>query len=297
MNYIRQAIDSVLLQKTDFAFEIVIADDCSTDGTIDILLEYRSKEPELFTLLLRDKNVGPAKNWFELISFPKTTYIAYLEGDDYWVDENKLQKQVSFMMDNPDYSLTANQFMISMNGKEKLGISPTFSFSQKYSFPFLTTNWCICSSSLVFRTNSILRYYNESYLMSKAGDLMLVYSILKDGYLHIFSEPMSVYRKHNTGQTHLDTNGKISFFINMIATYQIFVDEATQSVDRKHYQLMVSGFMLNISDLYIVQGETRLSIRFLFKYFKYNKFFIPSHQIRHTFGILKLIFLNILGIN
>jgi len=97
VKYIEQAIEGVLMQQVDFSFELVIADDFSTDGTRELLLAYKKKYPELIKLILQKKNVGPAKNWMNLITFPQCKYIAYFEGDDYWTDPYKLQKQVDYL--------------------------------------------------------------------------------------------------------------------------------------------------------------------------------------------------------
>lgn len=113
--FIRQAIEGVLMQKIDFPWEFIIADDKSTDGTTDILLEYQKKYPRLIKLLLQEKNVGPGKNWMDLISAPKGKYIAYIEGDDYWTDNYKLQKQVNFIEANPSYSICWTQYDILKN--------------------------------------------------------------------------------------------------------------------------------------------------------------------------------------
>ena len=103
--YIQQAIESILMQQVNFDWELVVADDFSLDGTREILLEYKNKYPEFITLILQSKNVGPAKNWLDLIGAPKSKYIAYIEGDDYWLDSQKLQKQVDFLEREPGFSM------------------------------------------------------------------------------------------------------------------------------------------------------------------------------------------------
>ena len=103
--YIRQSIDSILSQKTNFNWELVIADDCSTDGTREIVQEYKQKHPDLIKLILQTKNVGPEANWFDLITYPKTKYMLYAEGDDYFTDPNKLQMQLDFLESHPDYAI------------------------------------------------------------------------------------------------------------------------------------------------------------------------------------------------
>ena len=92
VNFIKQAIDGVLMQKVDFAWELIIADDFSTDGTREILLEYKNKYPDFIKLILQEKNVGSAQNLIDLITVPISKYITYFDGDDYWIDPLKLQK-------------------------------------------------------------------------------------------------------------------------------------------------------------------------------------------------------------
>jgi len=93
------------MQQVNFSWELIIADDFSTDGTREILFEYKNRYPNFITLLLQDKNVGAEQNWIDLLSYPKSKYIAYFEGDDCWTIPYKLQKQVDFLEKNPDYGL------------------------------------------------------------------------------------------------------------------------------------------------------------------------------------------------
>jgi len=102
-NYIREAIDSILMQEVDFDYEIVIGEDCSTDGTREILLEYAEQYPEKFKLLLHDKNIGIVDNMLTTFKACSGKYVAMLEGDDAWGDTTKLQKQVDFLEENPKY--------------------------------------------------------------------------------------------------------------------------------------------------------------------------------------------------
>ncbi len=103
--FLAKALDSVLMQEVDFKYEIVVGEDCSTDNTRQILLEYKDKYPDKFRLLLHDKNVGMRKNGEAVSEFSaesKSKYIALLEGDDYWIDPQKLQVQIDTMEEHPD---------------------------------------------------------------------------------------------------------------------------------------------------------------------------------------------------
>ena len=95
----------MLEQKVNFTWELIIADDYSTDGTREIVLDYKEKYPDLIKLIIQKNNVGATQNFIDLISTPQSKYIAYLDGDDYWIDPYKLQKQVGFMEANKKASL------------------------------------------------------------------------------------------------------------------------------------------------------------------------------------------------
>jgi len=111
-NYIKLAIEGVLMQKTNFNFELIIGEDYSTDKTRDIVLDYKNKYPDKIKLVLQEKNVGPSKNFIDILNISSGKYIAICEGDDYWIDPYKLQKQVDFLENNPDYSLVYTDFIV-----------------------------------------------------------------------------------------------------------------------------------------------------------------------------------------
>lgn len=100
---VRQCIDSILMQKTDFDYEIVVGDDCSKDSTQSILLDYSQQYPKKFVLLFNELNKGVSWNNVNVLSHCQGEYVAMCEGDDYWMDENKLQTQVDFLRANDDY--------------------------------------------------------------------------------------------------------------------------------------------------------------------------------------------------
>jgi glycosyltransferase involved in cell wall biosynthesis len=104
-NYIAKAIESFLMQKTDFEYEILIGEDCSTDNTRKIANEYAEKYPNIIKIITYDRNIGSVKNSIRLIEESKGKYIAICESDDYWTDADKLQKQVDFMTEHPYCSM------------------------------------------------------------------------------------------------------------------------------------------------------------------------------------------------
>lgn len=104
--FIRQCIEGVLMQRTTFPVEYIIGEDCSTDGTREIVMEYAARYPDRIRVITADRNVGVRANARRTNLALRGKYCALCEGDDYWTDPLKLQKQVDFLEANPDFSLT-----------------------------------------------------------------------------------------------------------------------------------------------------------------------------------------------
>jgi glycosyltransferase involved in cell wall biosynthesis len=109
-SYIVQAIEGVLSQKTDFSFELVIGEDCSTDETKNIVRDYQEKYPEIIRIITSDNNVGMKKNFLRCAKESKGKYIAFCEGDDFWHYENKLQIQAEYLQENEKCGLVSTDY-------------------------------------------------------------------------------------------------------------------------------------------------------------------------------------------
>ena len=115
--YISQAIESVLAQKTNYPYELLIHDDCSTDSTLAIAQNYTTKHPDKIKIFTEEENQGLLKSYKRLIEQSKGKYLAILESDDYWLDKNKLQIQIDFLESNSDYGIVAGDIIsIDENG-------------------------------------------------------------------------------------------------------------------------------------------------------------------------------------
>lgn len=121
--YVEQAIDSILMQKTNFPVKVLIADDCSNDGTQDIILGYQNKYPDRIYCYFTSENLGGCKKLTECIDrgFFSGKYLAFLEGDDYWLDESRLQTLVDFLEQNPQYSRVSHKRRVVNEHDEWLG--------------------------------------------------------------------------------------------------------------------------------------------------------------------------------
>lgn len=117
--YIRQAIESVLSQKTNYIYELVISDDCSKDGTREIIQEYHDKYPDRIRINYNEENQGIPQNMFIARSMCRGRYIVHLSGDDYWINDEKLETQVRFLDDHPEYVGVACRIELRMDDSEK----------------------------------------------------------------------------------------------------------------------------------------------------------------------------------
>ena len=109
--YVSQALDSILMQKTSFPFEIIAADDCSTDRTQEIILDYQKRYPGIIVTFFPEHNLGGCRKLTGCIDAGlfRGEYLSYLEGDDYWLGEDRLQTLVDFLEANPEYSRVSHR--------------------------------------------------------------------------------------------------------------------------------------------------------------------------------------------
>ena len=110
--YIAKAIEGVISQQVNFDIELIIGEDCSSDKTNDLCIEYARKYPNIIRVLSREKNIGIHKNFYDTLDHCCGKYIAFCEGDDYWTDPLKLQKQVDFMEANKEYGLVYTNYNV-----------------------------------------------------------------------------------------------------------------------------------------------------------------------------------------
>lgn len=200
--YIRQAIDSILMQKTDFRYEVLIGEDCSKDGTRAILKEYEEKYPGTFRMYYRDANVGATKNEYELFMNAQGKYIAALELDDIWTDENKLQKQFDFLESHPEYIGVSHDFDIIdkcghvIDNDDNKRIKQFF--NKKFTFEDFMNYGFVFQTGTHFYRN-IYRDGKDYTIIYKAHtlirDLTILSLLLNRGDFYILPDTMSAYRR------------------------------------------------------------------------------------------------------
>lgn len=202
--YIAQAIEGAMMQQCDFPFELIIGEDSSTDNTRAIVLEYKEKYLDKIRLLLREKNVGMERNFIETMQAAKGKYIALCEGDDYWTDPCKLQKQVDFLEANQEYVISSCKFkMLNMfnNQFESYDYSSIFSKGQagvSFSLEQIFSDWYLQTLCVVFRKDELCLGNIELYKYFRDNHLFL--EIMRNGGKgYIFNDYCGVYRIHQGG--------------------------------------------------------------------------------------------------
>lgn len=194
--FIAECIEGMVNQQTDFPFEIVIGEDCSTDNTRSICLEYKDKYPNLIRLILPEENLGMMGNWINTINSCEGEYVAICEGDDYWIDNQKLQKQVEFLDQNPNYSLcsTASQLLAHKYGHYYNVDIKKDTLSTK---DLLEQDWGIMTATIVFRKEAL--QMPSWFKKVKNGDYSLQLLVSLKGKIKCLKDYTSVYRQHSGG--------------------------------------------------------------------------------------------------
>ena len=210
--YIKQALDSWLMQKTTFPVEILISDDGSTDGTIEIVESYMKDHPNI--RLIKNNHAGMMPNFIKSIEECSGKYIALCDGDDYWIDENKLQKQYDFMESHPDFSACfTNSWVVNDNTGEKK-IAKTHLWDEADAMGLLAhrdddnIHMSPGHTSTYFFRNGLVKKYPEWMYGDVMTDFPLYMIISQYGKAKFINDICTVYRSERAGS---DSNTNWSY--------------------------------------------------------------------------------------
>jgi glycosyltransferase involved in cell wall biosynthesis len=193
--FIAQAIESVLMQKTSFDYQLVIGEDCSTDSTREICEKYSQDHVNSIKLLPNLKNnIGLIANYMRTIIACDGKYIGICDGDDYWIDNLKLQKQVDFLESNSDYHIVGSNY-IKLFSDNRLIEDKKFREKLVYEFDDLIFNNLIPSVTVLFRNISQSDHLPNWILNFPYGDWPTYLWVLKNGgKIHFLEDVTAVYR-------------------------------------------------------------------------------------------------------
>jgi glycosyltransferase involved in cell wall biosynthesis len=279
VGFIKQSLDGMLMQKTDFFFEILINDDCSTDNTKEIIGEYANKYPNIIFPIFQKENQYSKgfRGMNARFNFPRARgkYIALCEGDDYWTDPLKLQKQIDFLEANNEYNLCGHKVSIlKMNG-DIIDSSKYVNKNDELTFDDVATKRKnIPTSSIVFRNNvNFPPWVYKVY----GGDRALIFLNAQVGKIKILNFNASVYRIHEGGVEQRYKNNKFALPMRNIKEQFIYYNVLSK---RAHKKTIFNNIIYN--HFYILTWSL---LKINLKIFFISLFSLFSFLIFHTIKI------------
>ena len=283
VDYIAQAIDSFLMQETNFPFEILIHDDASTDGTTEILKKYKERYPNIIRLIIQTENqyskipiISPIFVWPKA----KGKYIALCEGDDFWSDTGKLQKQVDFLEKNTEYAMYAHAVKIVNDTVLKKPFYPTVKWSKKKNnFIDILNNHFIPTPSLMFRNLlSDFPFVGETLKGLLAGDMAIELFMASKGFCYYDTEVMGIYRNHDDGATKKVIDAE-KLFTHWTVLYTT-INEYTNFVYKKGVDRKYSEIYLIYAKALWKDNKRLKSFSFFYKFISRSSFYTVIYLMK-----------------
>lgn len=290
--YIRQCLDSFLMQKTNFKFEILIHDDASTDGTTDIIKDYAQRYPDIVKPLYEEENqyskYGNLMTVRRLMDqHLRGKYTALCEGDDYWTDPDKLQKQVDFLESHPEHSMVFHQTMRHYQDTDRADELYYDKLEERdYTGLEMYQQCRPAEASVVMRTSihhcDVYKKFVESGI--SFGDLPVFLTCAHCGRVHALTDVMAVYRIHKSGVSNIfNSNNRmvLKFAEDNLKLYKIYGDQYKEEciniyvMDYVNFFLKArkNGEMLYDVLFHVLRQFPVKTLQCLTHRFKYSHFF------------------------
>ncbi len=241
--YIEQTLRSVLSQKTTFDYRIVVADDHSLDDTMDIIRKVEKESGREFTYLDNSKNLGISANYYRSVNACDAKYVAIMEGDDFWIDEYRLQKHIDFLEARQDYSMSFNKIQV-VTSDNKSHIQPMFEdeyfdkgFYRVDGKMLAMSNVIGNFSACVYRTE-LLKKLDEEIFMN-GYDWIINLKMAQMGKICCMLQPQSVYRLHAGGVwSRKSRTEQIEDVLDAIERYDKLTDYEFTDSFKKHSSIL-----------------------------------------------------------
>lgn len=269
--YIRQALESILAQTTSFAIEILIGEDCSTDGTRNIILEFEKRYPKKIRTILSKVNMGANRNLIRTLGDCKGKYIAVLEGDDCWLSPLKLQKQVDFLESHPECTICFHpvEVYIQETGMVR-GIWPDYNVAIITTLTDLIKTNYIPTCAVMYR-NIQIKKMPDMYYDLKSGDWPLHVAYAQLGNIGYIADVMALYRSHSAGAF-----SSLSFVQKLKTALMAreFVYSYIPDVPKKELGIVIINNYFHIANLYCDQNNISKAREYLRRSFAYLAYYI-----------------------
>ncbi len=231
--FLRDCLEGFVMQKTNFKFEAIVHDDASTDGSADIIREYAERYPEIIKPIYQKENLYKK----DLVKLRKVVicsligeYIAFCEGDDYWTDPYKLQKQVDFLEANPEYMMCFHNAKLLYEGNATTHFEAGIVEERNYLGNEFLKKWIVPTASVVVRREvRSFTYKNPSRILY--GDIILLLTANELGLVRGMKDCMSVYRVQGNSAIHSSDSDR-KFREGSLAHYQ-FIRDNFKKLDSK----------------------------------------------------------------
>jgi glycosyltransferase involved in cell wall biosynthesis len=293
--FIEDAIRGVLMQKTSFYFNLVIGDDNSNDKTREIILKYQKLFPDIIILKLPQSNLGVNVNSLSNNLFCTGKYVAICEGDDYWIDENKLEIQSLFLENNHDYVFCFhNALTLYDNNSSKPKNFVQIESDSEFNLDFFIERNIVPTASVVYSkefASNLPIWFNNVVYGDYAIYLYILYKSKRKSYY--FSKTMSVYRVHNQGVFSRLNNadGELSKNYHLLELYFFFYKYVFTGKYKLLLKNIISFWQISLLFLLIKQQHYIKFLSSLINLFFFNPRYIFKKIISR---IVKFINLNIL---
>lgn len=253
--YIEQTIESLLMQRTTFPYEIIIHDDASTDNTKKIIEEYALKYPDIIKPLFQEENqhskTGFRFQYKDVFPITHGKYIAYCDGDDYWIDPMKVQKQVDFLESNPDYGLVHTK---AVKYYEKSGMFEDTAGHKFNDFEELITECTVVHSSTCYRTGLMKQYIEEVRPEERTNwstnDFPVWLWFIQHSKVKLLEDITTVYRQRGESISHISDDFKrLRFSEGVYDIVDYFLSENKilkneKKIRARYYSNMISIYFL-----------------------------------------------------
>lgn len=226
--FIAQALDGILMQEADFSYEIVVSEDCSTDSTREILVEYRDRHPDRIRLLLSPENECTNEVLSRAVDAARGKYVTLLDGDDYWTDPAKLARQVAFMEAHPGHSTCFHNARIAYDDGRRDALHNAPDQRTLLTIEDLWDRNPIATCSVMFR-GGLIQKWPKWYRDLRYGDWPLHLLHAEHGAIGYLDEAMAVYRVHAASLF-----GRMSE-IDQLREVLAFYDEIDACFDYAHH--------------------------------------------------------------
>ena len=237
--YLADALDAILAQRCDFGVEIILGEDCSSDGTLAVCREYAEKYPENIILIASTENVGWRENYRRCVEAARGKYIAFCDGDDYWCDATRLAEQVAFMERSPKVGLC---YTLAERRDDRGELVGRFPIGEGHtSLDAMLHDWCVENCTTLARRDLVLDYYTtekpENRPEWRTEDLPMWLFVAARSEVAYIDRVTAVHRVFSDSVSHSTSLAKRLAFCDSSSNIKLWFDERYNAKQQRRHLL------------------------------------------------------------